>query len=107
MADIQEALLEEIKENNQTNREIVKVLTVGQEDPSWNKEDFQTFYAKQIFKFFGLCLAGALVFIPPFLDGISETNKSLILGSSLALIPSIVLNGQDPSKSKSNPQKKK
>lgn len=107
MENIQTELLAELKKNNDVNREIVKVLTVGAEPESWGKEDYYQFYSKIAFKIFGLIFAGALVFVPSYIDGISESNRSLILGAGLSLIPSIVLNGSDPQKSKSKAQQKK
>lgn len=105
--EVQAELLSELKKNNDVNRDILKVMTIGVEPESWNKEDFYQFYSKICFKVFGLVFAGALVFVPPFLDGISESNKSLILGAGLSLIPALCLNGSDPSKSKNKPQAKK
>lgn len=107
MENIQSELLAELKKNNDVNREIVKVLTVGAEPESWNREDYFQFYSKVCFKILGLVFAGSLVFLPSFLDGVSESNKSLILGAGLSLIPAIVLNGSDPQKSKNKPQVKK
>ena len=93
--DSNEKLLTLLENEVKTDREIVKEIVLGKDEPQWDSSDWAIFRSKQIFKGVGLVFCAVLIFAPSYVPGLAKDSQ-LLLGTAVGLLSSIVTNGDNP-----------
>lgn len=97
--DSNEKLLNLLENEVKTDREIVKEIVLGKDEPEWDRSDWAMFRSKQCFKAVGVLVSLILIFAPSFIPNLQKDSQ-LLTGSAIGILSGIIANGESPGSNK-------